>query len=140
MFSLPKASGSALSFPAAEGESSNNGNAPVEAGGRQRVNGQYDQIQRHFYGPDPHRVFFLAHLTALVGATKPNVVPSEVTMTSAQKTSNQPAQKTAAAQELEDMLKQADEEEGRKVHSLPFSAWSIRMVWLTHHPACCIPV
>lgn len=31
-------------------------------------------------------------------------------------------QKTAAAQELEDLLKQADEEEGRKVRNHRFSA------------------
>jgi hypothetical protein len=54
MFSLPKASGSALSFPAAEGESSID-NLAVEAGGRQRVNGEYTCMRSSFYGSHTDR-------------------------------------------------------------------------------------
>lgn len=64
----------------------------------------------------------LIHFTALIGATKPSVISGEGTAITAQKTPKQPMQKTAAAQELEDLLKQADEEEGRKVRNHRFSA------------------
>lgn len=52
----------------------------------------------------------------MVGQTKPNAGVNQTTTVPAEKAPKAAGQKTAAAQELEDMLKQADEEEGRKVN------------------------
>ena len=102
----------------------------AEAGGRQRVNGEWTSlvVQKR----SPMLISPFTPLKALLGSSKPVANAGDKAQSDPEEVHKAPKQKTAAAQELEEMLKEADEEDGRKVSTIVLPIESRLRVCIDH--------